>query len=317
MTGHEKLEPVDFGLVKQSNWQLAVLHTLRTARRTAIVATCTMDGVTDEERQLGERLVSAAGDGKFNLVQELIEQGAPVNYVSERGPTATYAATNFDIIRYLVEHGGDPDFFTPCLGMLPAFSLLCLCQPDGAFQLFMLGFGEPSHLTPPDFHLMCCIPSLGQLAVEITIARGVDVGIRWNEGGDTPLFSVLRDRRPSHCHQALIACGADVNAVNVEGDTPALIACGRLQYKDLSPQDDAFATVRYLVMRGAWLSCSVFKDMVPMEKRKRKRKRKKKKPDVGGAASASASPSFSFSSSLSSSPSYSSSSCTSSSSYLY
>lgn len=63
-----------------------------------------------ESPTLGRRLINAAGDGKVQLMEQLIEAGVPVDYTTGRGPTPLRAAVwsnHQECVRLLIEKKAD------------------------------------------------------------------------------------------------------------------------------------------------------------------------------------------------------------------
>lgn len=220
---------------------------------------------------IGDELLNAIAY-KPDLVPQLLEDGAPVNFISFWGAhpmTRASCRLQPDILIQLARLGGNADYFPP--RDKSAFVDACWKWPEAALELFNMGAGVPSEHASHRYFLMAATACIGREAVEILIARGVDVDTMAGEKtdglippGPTPLYEAIKTIGNRDSYKVLLECGADINATTTAGtETPVYKFVKILEtimpYVDVSYLMDQ--RVRYLVSRGGWLPASLSRDV--------------------------------------------------------
>lgn len=181
---------------------------------------------SDEQQSLNEKLLTAAAEGKTELVVSSLESGAYINAQDGRGRTAVMAATHgnhVETVKALIEAGADinrqddrqdnPFLYAGAEGLVEILKLVIDAGPNT--KLYNRYGGTP--LIPAGEH--------GHLEVASELLTRTDVDVNHvNDLGWTALMEaiVLNDggKRQQEMVQLLIDYGADVNLADFEGKTP-------------------------------------------------------------------------------------------------
>lgn len=162
----------------------------------------------------GWALQTAASEGHYAIVKELLGRGANVNAftTSERFPegTALQAATEAgwkDIVSLLLEHGADPN-----LGG----------GPDAPPILAAAVYGNSEIL-------------------DLLVDKKANVNVHGGEDKSTPLINAVEQIFGTKSLDKLLDAGADINATNRDGETALIVAA----------REGDRSAVRLLLKRGA------------------------------------------------------------------
>ena len=167
--------------------------------------------------------------GNYRVVRRLLEAGAQVDPVSQRGYTplvlACYAG-NLDLVQLLLHHGANPNGCdprqTPLNGACTKSSValfekrLHLLEPLRQVIRELLAHGADPNLQGDDGESPLHSTSDAAVARELVTA-GANVNAR-NPNGETPLITHAM-AGSVELLRCLVQCGADVNARSTEGAT--------------------------------------------------------------------------------------------------
>ena len=169
-------------------------------------------------------LYYACRQGHRDVVSLLLDRGADATLANNRGETPLHAAAqsgNKEIVALLARAGADLNA-TDCEGRTPLMALLDCKRTDAA--LCLMGLGADTGLTDRS----------GHTALDYATAHGLRevVDLLAHEAtcdarGNTALHQAVYNEQSEVLRTLLADSKAQLNAVNDEGETPLLLACGR------------------------------------------------------------------------------------------
>ena len=169
-------------------------------------------------------LYYACRQGYRDVVSLLLDRGADATLANNRGETPLHAAAqsgNKEIVALLARAGADLNA-TDCEGRTPLMALLDCKRTDAA--LCLMGLGADTGLTDRS----------GHTALDYATAHGLRevVDLLAHEAtcdarGNTALHQAVYNEQSEVLRTLLADSKAQLNAVNDEGETPLLLACGR------------------------------------------------------------------------------------------
>ena len=176
-------------------------------------------------------LAVAAQQGFYDIVQELLENGADPNMAIKDGRTALIIAADaghHDIVDTLIQHGAVVNTHTIIIGHLDASEMKDKLPRQSYVDL---GDGrlEVKHLMTP---LLAAITKGHIEVVKILLKAGADINERDPFSGTTSLVSALAHEKPEIA-QLLLDSGADVSVRDYDDGT-ALDVAIELGYNDIA-----------------------------------------------------------------------------------
>ena len=211
--------------------------------------------VDDEEfDELGEKFVEAAGDGDFETVQKMINNGTPKNidYHNQDGSTALYRAceeAHLAIVQLLLKHGANTNEPSACEVYETA---IMHAAKNGHYDMFMslaehgadLDVVSDTDWTP--LLLAAGGESLG--IVKHLVNNGCDITATVENPYEGAIDSVVNCAAKSSNHEILEFLvnekGASIHAINGE-DEPLTHAIGAKQYRNVAFLLEKGAKVNY------------------------------------------------------------------------
>jgi ankyrin repeat protein len=198
-------------LARSSRW-------LRTDRET--IPSLQQEGFAFKSETAGLMLIRTVALGDEQLVRDLIDLGAPVTTVDARADTALVSAARFGklaTVDLLIEHGADAknprvlnyaaEFGAP--------AVVASILKGGADVNARDAHGETTIFKAAEAH---GLPANRGGVIRLLISSAADPNVK-NEKGDTALHIRFID---PDALKALIAAGANVNALNDNGETPLM-----------------------------------------------------------------------------------------------
>ena len=167
-------------------------------------------------------------NANINTLRKLIESGADVNAVDGESMSALHIASAkglTEVVAFLMKNGADINQpgISECTPLMIAVVNLRL---ETVSKLLELG----ADISAVDFegnsalHMACVYNILNIIGAEL-ISRGADINQRNNQGA-TPLMCIAQQGHPETV-RSLLELGADVNVVDVYGNTALHWACAK------------------------------------------------------------------------------------------
>jgi len=195
----------------------------------------------------GKAMHSAAVGGHVEMVELLLNSGAPVDAYRAWGMTPLYRAAEYgrtDVVEYLLSRGADANGSSTSPGA-PLFVAAGTyhAERDEIITIVkaLLAHGaEPDPFGPGRYGPLHVAASMGRTeVVRLLLDAGADANAR-SDNGMTPLPYAVR-ARSVELVTLLVERGAEVNTVDASGRTPLLSAS----------EDGALAIAKILVEAGA------------------------------------------------------------------
>ncbi|MHC9540742.1 MAG: ankyrin repeat domain-containing protein [Vulcanimicrobiota bacterium] len=168
----------------------------------------------------GNTLFEASRDGKKEVAQSLIDEGAPVNYCNKYGNTPLHVASSQghkDMVAMLLSCGAQVNV-QDMNGDTPLHRAASSGNADIADVLLMKGaridIQDYSGTTP----LYAAASEGRKETVRLLVEKGADVSIA-DKHGETPLHKAV-SKGDEEIVTLLILSGADINKKNKQGRTP-------------------------------------------------------------------------------------------------
>ena len=151
---------------------------------------------------LNAKLINATEESDFNLVKELISNGADVNAKTFSGCPVLIYANSPTIAEFLIEHGADVNHINSC-GITPLHDAIFADNIEIVRVLIKHGANVNSNTIPDDAE------PLDNYADKLLYPRKAVTPLHWAVHKDTSIFAEI-----------LLENGADVNLVDATGQTP-------------------------------------------------------------------------------------------------
>lgn len=208
-------------------------------------------------------LPAAAQAGDGNAVERLVELGLPIDAVDAQGCTALLRASgggHRDLVERLLRLGADPAL--AARSGATCLSAALSTRHDGVVQALLDGGASAEQALPGGITPLMVAAALGlPKGVQALLARGADAKARDEDGGGALHAAALfgfgaRDKvRALALWDALLAGGAEPDAVNAQAQTPLLLLLGaRAEPGTPCDEDVVLAQVERLLLRGVDLT---------------------------------------------------------------
>ncbi len=180
-------------------------------------------------KTLNNALIEASKQGDFEQVRVLIEKGADPNFSNIPSFLWAYFEGHKNIVKYLLEHGGDVNKDTFSEGVLLGFAA---SHDDLAFTEYLIEKGAAvNHAMPRggETPLHNAAEADQQVSVKLLIEHGADVNRRAKTGPSDMGFGDFNGETPLHVAavcasveiiQVLLKQEADKTMPNFDGMTP-------------------------------------------------------------------------------------------------
>ncbi|KAL5108255.1 Ankyrin repeat and KH domain-containing protein 1 [Taenia crassiceps] len=209
-----------------------VLPLLKAASRGADRALCAIlqhgVSVTVTDAWLNTALHLAACGGYVSCVHQLLQHGSAINAVNYHGATPlmqAVSAQHIDVVRHLILHDAST---TPQLNDRKESALTIACQTGnlGIFEL-IINVESPRQYRKRELYaaLSSAVKGKQLLMVSLLLAVGAPANFPNDTSIEHPLHAAVRSGDVS-ITRCLLAHGANIEAVDEDGNTPLMVALG-------------------------------------------------------------------------------------------
>jgi ankyrin repeat protein len=197
----------------------------------------------------------AAEKGDFEVVKNLVEQGADVNENNKSDRTPLFGAAksgNLEVVKYLLEQGANVNAIDKN-GEFPLF----YAAQSGNLEVVEYLVKNRAHVKAKnnkDITPLFCAAKNGNLAIiKYLVEQGADVNAKDNLNGEISHFNAACSGGHLEVVKYIVAQGLDVNEKNKYYKTPLFnaVSSGNL------------ATVKYLVEQNADINAQDYKNETP------------------------------------------------------
>lgn len=221
------------------------------------------EGLLPRRRLRAADLPHAAQRGELTAVAGLIELGLPVDSVDAQGCTALLRACgsgHLALVEELLARGADPSH--AATSGASCLSAALSMRHDAVVQLLLARGASPDQALPGGITPLMVAAALGvSKGLQLLLAHGADAHAADADGG-TALHAAAqfgfstRDRlRAVTLWDALLAAGAEIDAINGSGHTPLLLLLGaRAEPGAACDEEVVLAQLERLLSRGVKLA---------------------------------------------------------------
>lgn len=190
----------------------------------------------------------AANCGRDDIVQRLLDSGASVDFACSDGATALHVACGLGHADELNQRDDeDADFHEVATLLLDNGANINAATADGSTPLMLASEYGRAEL------------------VEMLLAAGADVNFTTAAGKGFTALMLAAARGRDDIVQMLLDEGGDVDAIDYQGGTALLAACGRITMADEEDEDpDYEAVIELLLDAGATLDCHTEDGSTPL-----------------------------------------------------
>ncbi|KAK3349711.1 ankyrin repeat-containing domain protein [Lasiosphaeria hispida] len=178
-----------------------------------------------EELEFGNALTAAANDGIVAIVQALLDAGATVTSPSGWALQAAAEQGHLPVVQQLLDHHADVNHFSSRHAAGTALQAACDYGHEEVVKLLLSAGADPNLGGGVNERPIIAATMQLEVLPHLLAAPGIELNVVGGPGRSSPLHYAAA-LLPVEAVATLVEAGADVNLVDLDGDTPLMAAAG-------------------------------------------------------------------------------------------